>query len=57
MGTIHIKATVDTQDNILSELMNVLIKYGYKTEKYLGMGSKIVMARSTVSTGNMEEEK
>ena len=42
---IHIKTTIDTDDKIISELMNVLIKFGYKPEKYLGINSKIVMAR------------
>ena len=46
MATIHIKATTDIPDNILSELMNILIKYDFKTEKYLGLNSKIVMAKS-----------
>jgi len=45
METIHIKSTIRTDDKILSELMSVLMKYGFKTEKYLGMNSKIVMAR------------
>ena len=45
MGTIHIKSTIDTDNYIISELMNILIKYGYKTEKYLGASSKIIMAR------------
>ena len=45
MTTIRIKATSDTDDKIISELMNVLIKYGYKTEKYLSSTSKIVTAR------------
>jgi len=47
--TIHIKASLKTEDKILSELMNVLIKHGFKTEKYLGMTSKIVMARKDES--------
>lgn len=55
--TIHIKATVKTPDNILSELMNILIKHGYKTEKYLGMSSKIIMARSADKTSSSEEKK
>jgi len=46
MTIIHIKATTDTPDNILSELMNILIKYDFKTEKYLGLNSKIIMAKS-----------
>jgi len=45
MTTIHIKATYDTDDKIISELMNILIKYGFETEKYLSFTSKIVMAR------------
>lgn len=45
MTTIHIKATQDTDDKVLSELMNILIKNGFKTEKYLGIGTKIVMAK------------
>ena len=43
--TIHIKATLNTDDKILSELMNILIKNGYDTEKYLGLSHKIVMAK------------
>lgn len=42
---IHIKATMDTEDKILSELMNILIKSGFNTEKYLGIGNKIIMAK------------
>jgi len=42
---IHIKATQDTDDKIISELMNFLIKNGFTTEKYLGISSKIVMAK------------
>jgi hypothetical protein len=42
---IHIKATLDTEDKVLSELMNILIKYGFDTQKYLGMGHKIIMAK------------
>ena len=45
MSVIHIKATTSVEDNILSDLMNVLIKYGFKAEKYLGLNSKIIMAR------------
>lgn len=45
MTTIHIRATEDTEDIIISELMNVLNKYKFKTEKYLGTNSKIVMAK------------
>jgi hypothetical protein len=45
MTIIHIKATKDTDDKILSELMNILTKYGFETEKYLGIASKIIMAR------------
>ena len=43
--TIHIRTTADTKDSIISELMNILTKHGYKTEKYLGRSSKIVMAK------------
>lgn len=42
MAKIHIKVTDDTDDKIVSELMNILIKHGYKTEKYLGKNSKLV---------------
>jgi hypothetical protein len=42
---IHIRATGDVDDKILSELMNILIKHGFKTQKYLGRFSKIVMAK------------
>jgi hypothetical protein len=45
MTTIHIEATIDTDDKIISELMNILIKFGFTTEKYLGKASKIVMAK------------
>lgn len=45
MTIIHIKATHDTDDKVISELMNVLMKYGFKTEKYISVASKIVMAR------------
>ena len=41
---IHIKATEDTPNAILSELMNILIKYKLSPQKYLGKNSKIVMA-------------
>ena len=47
METIHIKTTMDTNDNVISELMNILIKHGFKAEKYLGITGKIVMARKT----------
>lgn len=45
MNIIHIKATMNTDDKVISELMNILIKYGFKTEKYLGITSKIIMAK------------
>lgn len=45
METIHIRATQDTDDKIISELVNILIKRGFNIEKYLGIASKIVMAR------------
>lgn len=54
MTTIHIKATTDTEDKILSEIMNILIKYGFKTQKYLGVNSKIIMAKLTQKTGEKE---
>jgi hypothetical protein len=57
MSVIHIKATSDVKDNILSELMNILIKYGYSTEKYLGIASKIIMAKQEKKTeGGKDEE-
>jgi len=49
MPVINIKATNDTDDEIISELMNILIKYGFITERYLGISSKIVMAKKTKS--------
>jgi len=45
MATIHIKASTNTDDKIFSDLMNVLIKHGFTTEKYLSRTSKIVMAK------------
>jgi len=48
MTVIHIKTTIDVDDKIISDLMNILMKYGFKTEKYLGMNSKIIMARKGV---------
>ena len=45
MTTIHIKATMDTNDKVLSELMNILSRLGFKVEKYLGISFKIIMAR------------
>lgn len=45
MKTIHIKSTMDVEDKILSEMMNLLMKFGFKSEKYLGMNFKIVMAK------------
>lgn len=45
MSVIHIKTTIDVDDKIISELMNILIKNGYTTEKYQGQASKIVMAK------------
>ena len=45
MATIHIKTSTNIDDRIISELMNVLIKYKFETKKYLGNNSKIVMAR------------
>jgi len=45
MKTIHIKTTQNVEDTLISELINCLIKYGFKTEKYMGINSKIIMAR------------
>jgi len=45
MTTIHIKATNDTDDKILSEIINILNKFGFSTEKYIGITSKIIMAK------------
>jgi hypothetical protein len=45
MTAVHIKATEDVDDRILSELMNILARHEFKTEKYLGMNSKIIMAK------------
>jgi len=42
---IHIKATQDVDNKVLSELMNVLNKDGFRTEKYLSMAYTIVMAK------------
>ena len=52
MTIIHIKATIDTDPKILSELINILSKFGFKVEKYLGISSKIIMARKEGSTHN-----
>lgn len=32
MTIVHIKTSKDTDDKIISELMNILIKHGFKTE-------------------------
>ena len=45
MSVINIKASLGTEDKILSELMNILIRNGFKTEKYLGIANKIIMAK------------
>jgi hypothetical protein len=45
MTIINIRATQDTDDTLISELMNLLIKHGFETEKYQGITYKIVMAR------------
>jgi hypothetical protein len=45
MTTIHIKATMDTDDRLLSEILNVLLRNGFKPEKYLGLNCKIIMAK------------
>ena len=52
MTIIHIKTTTDTDDKIISEIINILIKYGFETEKYLGLSSKIVMAKKEIRGGN-----
>ncbi len=57
MTTIHIKTSVDVKDEIISDLMNVLTKHGFKNEKYLGMASKIVMARKEQSSQVLRTEK
>lgn len=49
MTTINIQATADTDDRIISDLMDLLIKHGFSTEKYLGINRKIVMARKEKS--------
>ena len=51
MTVIHIKSTVDVDDKIISELMNILIKHKFKTQKYLGISSKIVMAKKEKING------
>lgn len=52
METIHIRTTQDVDDKVISELMNILIKHGFKTEKYLGTeGNKIVMAKKENGEG------
>jgi len=56
MTTIHIKATNDTDDKILLELMNILIKNGFKTEKYLGITNKIIMARKELQNSLGEKQ-
>jgi hypothetical protein len=56
MTTIHIKSTMDTEDKLLSELMNILTKNGFKTEKYLGVNSKIVLARKDILEMSKEEQ-
>jgi hypothetical protein len=52
---IHIKATQDTDDKVLSELMNILIKEGFRTEKYLGINTKIIMAKKEELCQNIQE--
>jgi mannitol/fructose-specific phosphotransferase system IIA component len=42
---IHIKITSNVKDELISDMMNLLIKNGFKTEKYLGQVGKIIMAR------------
>ena len=36
------------EDKLLSELMNFLSKNGFKPEKYLGLNSKIIMAKKDI---------
>jgi hypothetical protein len=50
MKIIHIRASLNTDDMILSELMNILIKNGFETEKYLGISHKLIMARKGEKT-------
>lgn len=45
---IHIKTTIDAEDEIILELMNILTKHNFKVEKYLGIASKIVMAKKEI---------
>jgi hypothetical protein len=42
---VHIKSTTNVDDSLISTLMEVLRAEGYEVEKYLGINSKIVMAR------------
>jgi hypothetical protein len=55
MAVINIKTTLDVDDKIISELMNILIKYEFETEKYLGMNSKIVMAKKDYIKKELEK--
>lgn len=45
---INIKSTMNTDDKIISKLMNVLINEGFVTERYLGINSKIIMAKKEI---------
>lgn len=47
MEIVHIKLTQEVDNSVMVELINLLQKYGFKTEKYLGMSSKIIMARKS----------
>ena len=52
MTTIHIKATPDTNDRIMSHLMTILINEGFETERYLGIACKIIMAKKELKEKN-----
>ena len=45
MTIIHIKATQDVDNEIICELGNILLKKGFIIERYMGINSKILMAR------------
>jgi len=42
---IHIKLTSNVKNELISDIMNMLIKNGFKTSKYLGQVGQIIMAR------------
>lgn len=56
MTTVFIKSTLDIDDKIISEIMNILIKHDFKTEKYLGINSKIVMAKKEVKQNELKSK-